>query len=263
MTQTARNGPKTLSEDRSVTFLIYGASKSGKSTLSVTSPAPRLYMDVEAASRFLPIRKVSWNPAKEEPPVDDGTWDTAVVPTKNWDTVQKAYQWLASGKHPFKSFIVDSISELQQRYIEGISGRSQLQLQQWGDAFREVAGLIRDIRDLSVHPTKPLECVVLTAMARNRDGMWSPFVQGQLQDVMPYFLDLTGYLYVELESEGVGSDMLTEKRKLLTRRTSQFEAGQRLGGAIPPVVNNPNLTEMIDMVFPLLGGKSEKEEVTE
>lgn len=215
----------------------------------MTSPAPRLYMDVEAASRFLPIRKISWNPAKEAPPENDGSWDTAVVSTKNWDTVQKAYQWLASGKHPFQSFIVDSISELQQRYIEGISGRSQLQLQQWGDAFREVAGLIRDIRDLTVHPTHPIECVVLTAMARNRDGVWSPFVQGQLQDVMPYFLDLTGYLYVELEAEG---DDLVEKRRLLTRRTSQFEAGQRLGGAIPPIVDNPNLSDMIDMVFPLL-----------
>ena len=237
-----------MTEDRSVSFLIYGASKSGKSTLSVSAPAPRLYMDVEAAARFLPIKRVAWNPAKEEPPEYDGTWDTAVVPTKNWDTVQKAYQWLASGKHPFNSFIIDSISELQQRYIEGISGRSQLQLQQWGDAFREVAGLIRDIRDLTVHPTKPVECVVLTAMARNRDGLWSPFVQGQLQDVMPYFLDLTGYLYVELEP-GEG-DMLVEKRRLLTRRTTQFEAGQRLGGAIPPIVESPNLAEMIETVFP-------------
>jgi len=240
-----------MSEDRSISFLIYGASKSGKSTLAVTSPAPRLYMDVEAAARFLPINRIAWNPAKEEPPVDDGTWDTAVVPTKNWDTVQKAYQWLASGRHPFNSFIVDSISELQQRYIEGISGRSQLQLQQWGDAFREVAGLIRDIRDLTVHPTKPVQCIVLTAMARNRDGMWSPFVQGQLQDVMPYFLDLTGYLYVELESDP-GSDLLVEKRRLLTRRTTQFEAGQRLGGAIPPIVNDPHLEEMIETVFPTM-----------
>jgi AAA domain len=237
-----------MTEDRSISFLIYGASKSGKSTLAVSSPAPRLYMDVEAAARFLPIKRVAWNPAKEEPPEYDGTWDTAVVPTKNWDTVMKAYQWLASGKHPFNSFIIDSISELQQRYIEGISGRSQLQLQQWGDAFREVAGLIRDIRDLTVHPTKPVQCVVLTAMARNRDGLWSPFVQGQLQDVMPYFLDLTGYLYVELEP-GEG-DMLVEKRRLLTRRTTQFEAGQRLGGAIPPIVESPNLEEMIETVFP-------------
>jgi hypothetical protein len=237
-----------MSEDRSVSFLIYGASKSGKSTLSVTSPAPRLYMDVEAASRFLPIKRIDWNPAKSAPPEADGSWDTCVVPTRSWDTVQKAYQWLASGKHPFNSFIIDSISELQQRYIEGISGRSQLQLQQWGDAFREVAGLIRDIRDLTVHPTKPLECVVLTSMAKNRDGMWGPFVQGQLQDVMPYFLDLTGYLYVEMEQEG---DELVEKRRLLTRRTSQFEAGQRLGGKIPPVVDDPNLEALIEKVFPL------------
>lgn len=249
-------------EDRSVSFLIYGASKSGKSTLSVSSPAPRLYLDVEAAARFLPIKRVEWNPAKEAPPEDDGTWDTAVVPTKSFETVQKAYQWLASGKHPFKSFIIDSISELQQRYIEGISGRSQLQLQQWGDAFREVAGLIRDIRDLTVHPTKPIECIVLTSMARNQDGVWSPFVQGQLKDVMPYFLDLTGYLYVELETDS-DTSMIVERRKLLTRRTHQFEAGQRLGGAIPPVVESPNLSELIDLVFPPKAGGEVKGEASE
>jgi hypothetical protein len=233
-------------EDRSLSILVYGASKTGKSTLSVTAPAPRLYMDVEAASRFLPIKKVDWDPSREEPPVFDGSWDTAVVRTKDWETVQKAYQWLASGKHPFVSFIIDSISELQQRYIEGIAGREQMKLQQWGTAFREVAGLVRDIRDLTVHPTKPLEAIVMTAMAKQRDGMWRPFAQGQLQDVIPYFLDITGYLYIE--SEGFGTTT-TEKRMLLTRRTMQFEAGERVGGKIPPVLEDPNIAAMLEMIF--------------
>ena len=237
-----------LSSDRSLSLLIHGASKSGKSTLSVTAPTPRLYLDVEAASRFLPITRVPWNPAKEKPPTPDGTWDTAVVTTHDWTTVEKVYQWLRSGQHDFASLIIDSISELQQRYIEEVAGRVQLTQAQWGDLFRSVSGLVRDIRDLTVHPTKPLECVVMTAMTRQLDGVWRPWVQGQLQTVLPYLLDVTGYLWAEQTTDEISGE-ITESRRLLTRRTSTFEGGERVGGRIPPVVESPDVTDLINMVF--------------
>ncbi len=235
-------------------------TKAGKSTLSITAPAPRLYMDVESASRFLPINAIKWDPTKEKPPVHDGTWDTAVVTTQNWDTVQKAYQWMASGQHPFRSFIIDSISELQQRVLEEIAGREQLKLQDWGNVFRRVTGLLRDLRDLTAHPTKPLECIVLTAMAKQVEGTWTPFMQGQTQTVLPYLMDCTAYLFTEMETDMDG--VVTEQRKLLTRRTAQFEAGQRVGGAIEPVEVNPNLSEIINRVFPPAIGEDDGKEMT-
>lgn len=234
--------------DRSLSVLIHGASKSGKSTLSVTGPAPRLLCDVEAASRFLPIRAVRWDPAKEAPPEPDGTWDTAVVATRDWATVERVYQWLNSGKHPFKSFIIDSISELQSRYIESVAGRKQLTQAQWGDAYRAVGGLVRDIRDLTMHPTKPLECVVLTAMTKQMDGKFRPWCQGQLQSVLPYLMDSVVYLYVDHEANELTGERV-EVRKLLTRPTDEFEAGERVGGAWPMVIDHPNLTTMIEAIF--------------
>ena len=65
--------------NRSLSMLIYGPSKAGKTTLAVTAPYPRLYLDVESAARFLPIIPKLWDPVREEPPVADGTWDTCVV----------------------------------------------------------------------------------------------------------------------------------------------------------------------------------------
>lgn len=238
-----------MSNDRAMTVLVHGLSKAGKSTFSVTSPAPRLYMDVEAASRFLPIRRVYWNPMESGPPEYDGTWDTCVVPTTDWDVVLQAYKWLASGQHPFKSFIIDSISELQQRFLQKITGRSQATQQQWGDAFREVGGLIRDIRDLTLVPDTKLEAVVLTAMTKHVDGMWRPWVQGQLLSVMPYLLDVVGYLYTEQVPVSELSVETVEIRRLLTRRTGEYEAGERVGGRLPIVVDNPNVVEMLDAVF--------------
>lgn len=234
--------------DRSLSALIHGASKAGKSTLSVTSPAPRVYCDVESASRFLPIKAVKWDPASERPPEADGTWDTAVVATRDWSTIEKVYQWLNSGQHPFKSLIIDSISELQNRYIEQVAGRNQLTQQQWGSAYREVGGLIRDIRDLTMHPTKPLECIVLTAMTRKIDDKFRPWCQGQLQAVLPYLMDTVGYLYLDTETDPLSGEV-TEVRRLLTRATSDFEAGERVGGAWPSIIDNPNINTMINDIF--------------
>lgn len=233
--------------DHSLTVLIHGASKVGKSTLSVTAPAPRLYLDVESASRFLDIKRKHWDPYKEAPPEPDGTWDTCVVQTRDWGVVERVYQWLSSGKHPFKSLIIDSISELQGRFLEKEAGRGQITQQQWGNAYRSVGGLVRDIRDLTMHPTNPIECVVMTAMTKNVDGKWKPYVQGQLQAVLPYLLDAVVYLWVDNEQDLSGTSI--EVRKILTRPTSEFEAGERVGGAWPAVINDPNLKKMKDMIF--------------
>lgn len=237
-----------MTDDRSLSILIHGGSKVGKSTLAATSPPPRLLCDVESASRFLPIKKIKWDPAKEPPPEYDGTWDTCVVETRDWATVEKVYQWLMSGKHPFKSFIIDSISELQNRYIESVAGRKQLTQPQWGDAYRAVGGLVRDIRDLTMHPTKPLECIAMTAMTRQVDGKFSPWCQGQLQTVLPYLLDSVVYLYIDQEIHEIDGSR-TEVRRILTRSTPEYEAGERVGGAWPVVITEPNLSDMISMIF--------------
>jgi hypothetical protein len=234
--------------ERSLSVLIHGASKAGKSTLSVTSPPPRLLCDVESASRFLPIKRVYWDPATEKPPKPDGTWDTCVVPTRDWGTVEKVYQWLASGQHEFNSFIIDSISELQNRYIESVAGRRQLTQQQWGEAYRAVGGLVRDIRDLTMHPTKPLECVVMTAMTRQLNDKFRPWCQGQLQSILPYLVDSLVYIYVDQEIDELTGER-TEVRRLLTRATPEFEAGERVGGAWPVVITDPNLSTMISDIF--------------
>jgi hypothetical protein len=233
--------------ERSLTVLIHGASKAGKSTLAVTAPAPRLLCDVESASRFLPIERVFWDPA-DPPPKYDGTWDTCVVPTRDWSTVEKVYQWLASGKHEFSSFIIDSISELQNRYIESVAGRRQLTQAQWGDAYRAVGGLVRDIRDLTMHPTKPMECIVMTAMTRQIDEKFRPWCQGQLQAVLPYLMDSVVYIYVDQEVDELSGER-TEVRRVLTRPTSEYEAGERVGGAWPIVITDPNIDTMISMIF--------------
>lgn len=233
--------------DRALSMLIHANAKQGKSSLSVTAPAPRVYCDVESAARFLEaqgrIKPIKWDP-NDPPPEYNGTWDTAVVATRDFETVEKVYEWLNSGKHPFKSLIIDSISELQFRVIDNRTGRKQPTMQQWGGVYRDVGGFIRDIRDLTMHPIKPLEAVVIVAMTRMIDGKYVPWCQGQLQTVLPFLLDATAYLYVDDDPETA-----QPVRMLLTQPTNEYEAGNRIGNTWPMVIREPNISDMIDAVF--------------
>jgi hypothetical protein len=217
-------------------MLVHGPSKAGKSMLGASTPAPRVLFDVESAARFLPLRAVTWDPI-DPPPEPSKSWDTAVVPIRRWTDATKTLEWLTTGNHPFRSATVDSISELQARYVEHVAGRQQVKIQQWGEALREVGWFVRDLRDLTMHPHHPLEAVVLTAMSRDDNkGVTRPHLQGQLQHVIPYLMDVTAYIQVSEDDEG------NEERFLLTRRRNNIEAGQRVGGKIPPLLKLPDVS---------------------
>lgn len=242
----------TTDVQRSLTLMVYGESKVGKSTFAVTAPYPRLMLDVEGGHRFLPIVAKYWDPMTEEPPVADGTWDTTVVQVRDYDTVLKAFQWLQSGKHQFKSLIIDSISELQVKCMDNIAGTEQMKMQQWGELLRHMGALLRDLRDLTMHPTQPLEAVVLTAMARKgQDGVFRPYLQGQLATQAPYFYDVLGAITIE---EFPNEDPLQpphKARRMYVERTGQYEAGERVQGRLGAIVEQPNLSaeRMLDMIF--------------
>jgi hypothetical protein len=238
--------------DRSLTIMVYGESKVGKSSFAVTAPYPRLMLDVEGGHRFLPINIKYWDPLTEEPPLADGTWDTVVVKVNDYDVVIKAFQWLQSGKHQFKSLIIDSISELQVKCMDNIAGTEQMKMQQWGELLRHMGALLRDLRDLTMHPTQPLEAVVLTAMARKgQDGVYRPYLQGQLAIQAPYFYDILGAITVETEPNPDPMQPPFKVRRMYVERTPEWEAGERVQGRLGKVVQQGDLgvERMLDMVF--------------
>jgi hypothetical protein len=238
--------------DRSLTIMVYGESKVGKSSFAVTAPYPRLMLDVEGGHRFLPINIKYWDPLTEEPPLADGTWDTVVVKVNDYDVVMKAFQWLQSGKHQFKSLIIDSISELQVKCMDNIAGTEQMKMQQWGELLRHMGALLRDLRDLTMHPTQPLEAVILTAMARKgQDGVYRPYLQGQLAIQAPYFYDILGAITVETEPNPDPLQPPYKVRKMYVERTPEYEAGERVQGRLGKVVHQQDLgvERMLDMVF--------------
>lgn len=229
--------------DDGISMIVYGPSKGGKSTLGDTMPAPRLVLDAEMGSRFTPSKKIKWDPIREKPPEPDGSWETALVPVHSFAAVQKAYEWLNSGKHPFRSVGMDSISEVQQRMVDSIVGTNPMQLQDWGTLLRQASDLVRKFRDLTTNPVKPLDVVLFIAMAHQRqDGTWHPHVQGQLKTTLPYYTDLLAYLAPVPQEDG------TVVRRLLLGPTPGYETGERVGGRLGRFIDNPNITDMLNQI---------------
>lgn len=235
---------------RSLSLLVHGETKVGKSTLAITAPYPRLMLDVEGGNRFLPILRKVWDP-KDPPPVADGTWDTCVVYTRDYDTMNRVYQWLLTGRHQFRSVIIDSISELQIKALESISGRGQVKTDQWGELLRSFTGLMRDMRDLTMHPTNPLEAIVLTAMTREFDGKYHPYLQGQSAVQVPYLFDVCGYLSVEEWAHPDPTQPPYTVRRMYVGKTPRFETGERVQGRLGDVVEQGelNIETMLDKIF--------------
>lgn len=224
-------------------MLVHGESKVGKSWFGATTPAPRLILDAEGGQRWTPGGKTYWDPIYP-PPEPDGTWDTCIVTVRQYDDIGRVYQWLATGQHQFKSVTIDSISEIQKRAKDQIGGMYALNQQQWGELLTHMERLIRDFRDLTMHPTHPLEAVILIAFTREgAGGKFRPYVQGQLAVTMPYFIDIIGYLYTQPLEDG------TVVRRLLVQPHPQFEAGERVGGKLGAVVDDPNVEQMIERVY--------------
>lgn len=230
--------------------IVHGGSKAGKSTLLNTSHAPRLLIDAEMAYRFLPGEKVFWDPKTEAPPRHDGTWETCVVVVREYADMAKAYEWLNSGDHDFRSLNIDSISEVQSRCRDKMNSSGQMNQQLWGDLLYEMDKLVRGFRDLTEHEKNPLETVFLSAMTQMKDGKYRPYVQGQLQVKLPYFLDVIGYLYVaNVADPNDPTKPATAQRQMLVNPHDMFEAGERVQGKLPNPVVFPTIPGMLEQVF--------------
>lgn len=239
-----------------ISILIHGASKAGKSTLTSTAPSPLLVIDAEGSWKFIrtagfntniPLRKTVWNP-DQPPPRHDGTWDVCYVSVTGWDTMRKIFAWLTQAPHDFVSIILDSITELQRRLKQNISGDGLVKgYDGWGMMLVQMDGLIRGFRDLTIAPG-PVRCVVFVAETREENGKWRPYMQGQISVSLPYWVDICGYVYQSLLPDADGN--LTKKSvTLYIGSHPQFESGERIQGMLPDSIVNPNISAMMDTVY--------------
>ncbi len=228
-----------------LTMLLHGESGVGKSTTADTVPSPRLILDAEGRAKYTPSGpKIMWDPRVSGPPAANG-WRTCIVPVVDFETVGLVYAWLASGQHPFRSVVVDSLMEMQKRAIDNIAGVEQMKTQDWGEVLRKLETQVRSMRDLTIVEANPVEVVVFIVGSTIDDtGKTRPLLQGQLKNTVPYYLDVVGYQYTEVD---VVSGALS--RKLLTQPTPGFVAKDGTG-VLPAIMDIPDSRQ----VDPTTGG---------
>jgi hypothetical protein len=184
---------------------------------------------------------IHWDPVKEDPP-ESGDWETCHVAVRDFVDVQKTFDWLLTGRHPFKSVVLDSLTEIQKRCRDSISGTESPSEREWGLLLIRMEHLTRSFRDLVFHPTNPLDAVIILALIQDRNGKRKPAVQGALGTSLPGYMDLVGYLFVEITEEG------TEQRRMLISPRDGFEAKDRthtLSQHYGPSITRPDVEEML------------------
>lgn len=224
-----------------LSIVVHGESGVGKSWFGDTAPAPRLILDAEGGSRFTPSHKTVWDPMASEPPA--GT-DTTVVYIRDFAQMSQVYAWLNSGQHDYNSVVLDSITELQKRCKDNLVGTSSMRIQDWGDLLTEMETLVRNVRDMWMHPVKPIPVsVLITTTKLDERGTYRPHVQGSLNLSMPYFVDVVGYLYTQQNAEIQGL-----RRHLLVQNVPGFIAKDRTDRLGHEVID-PDISKMLVQIY--------------
>lgn len=226
-----------------LSVLIHGGPGTGKSTLSESAPGPRIVLDSEGGGEWRDGKVITWsNMASLPDGIDAGS--TVLVPIITAATLDKVFQWLHSGKHPFRSAIMDSLSEVQKRVADSVPPNSKGETD-WITIQRVMGKIIRDFKDLKVNPIRPLDCVVfITGTQENKAGIQVPSLSGKLAEESPHYVDLTGYTTLAWDEEikdmtqwlqivPMGAVMAKDRTKVLSR-------------TFGPSIKNPNLVDLIN-----------------
>lgn len=213
--------------DKKIVMMVHSDAGVGKSRLLDTAPGPRLILDVEMGTDWTPSPKVPWDPAGPLPTaMPDGspiTTDTSVVVVvRDFNTMLQVYDWLSIGNHYFESVCIDSLTEVQKRCKDAIGGTGQFSENMWGQLLVQMEVLIRNMRDLKKHPTKPVN-LFISAISAFKDERWRADVQGALIRNLPGFNDVMAYMYASPAEDGSGR----VERKLLIQPYGKWDAKDR------------------------------------
>lgn len=229
---------KASTQQAYVKGLIYGEPGAGKTYLACTAPKPLVLLtepSVSSPTMLAVLRDLG---------VDPDVWEILDL-----DDLEQAFSFLIGGKHKYETVVIDSLTDLYRRMMQAIIESSIARrpsrdpdVPEQGDWFKvqeRIRHVARSFRDLPMH-------VIFTALVMDirNDVRRVPLVQPKsLAQELPAYCNLVGYLAVQ-ELEG------KYHRRLLVTPTDIYVA-KNPGGSLPPIVDNPNLTNIFKAVASL------------
>lgn len=237
---------KALSETPMyVKALIYGDPGTGKTYLACTAPNPLLILSEWAVARTTLER------LRRDRGIDPPT-----IFVHSWSDFMEAYKYAAGNVAKYDTIVVDGLTDLNDRVIEeilasavakprtsGVHDPDQLEIGDWGKVGNRTLYAVRLFRDLPCN-------VVMTALAQeSKNELFTvPLIAPKgAQKKLPAHFNMVGYLVAE-QKPGKPST-----RKLHVDITHTFQA-KNPGGALPPVIENPDLSVLFPQVVEFLKG---------
>lgn len=249
----------------SLSILLHGQPGHGKTTTAMSAPGPVLYIDGENSAEHLNIRRdgevsypdlVIWkNPAASVPTVEEG--EVCVMPFSDISTVRELFKVLERGEHPFRSIIVDSLTEINdcvkaeirsekaQEYGYDSSKAFGMEFADWNRTAGVLTDLMRSARDGS---KGQVECVAVITHSGPEMSIDSIAIDGkQAKKKMMAIFDVIGACYKDRDDEGeVAVNMAIQpvKEGLLAKCRPELLAARYPQGGI----RNPDLTELVNVL---------------
>jgi hypothetical protein len=230
---------RTVDEQVSnVNMIIFGDSGVGKTRLCgsaclVPEMSPVLFLDIEGGVSSLKYLYP----------------DCKVIRILSFAQLQQVYDALFEGPHPFKTVIVDSLTETQKFGMYGIMERAKIKdperdpdlpgIGEWGKNTEQIRRFVRAFRDL------PNVNTIFTALRmddRNKLGVTTtlPSLSGKLAREVSALVDEVLYMYVK----NLGGSY---ERLILAQKTEEIVAKDRSDN-LPAVLQAPTMQMLYDYI---------------
>jgi len=235
---------------RYLNILIHSPGGHGKTSFIATAcddprTSPILVLDYEggAALRF----------AKKDPKT------YTIRKVRNVKDLNDMYEYLATGKHPYKSVSLDSLTELQKlglwEFVYGTTPDKTFkgnvievkgaEIQHWGKSLNQMSMMMRYFRDLPMH-------TFFTALTQNlKDEVTGKItttvaLPGKQADEIPGIPDIVGYLGIAKTKDN------PNQRVMLFQPDGKIVAKDRTD-ALGIMMEEPTVTKMLDAIWNMYG----------
>lgn len=224
---------KLVEKDPGIKMIVYGSPGVGKTYFSSSAPKA-LFVDVEGGT--LSIKNAGR--------------DIDVVKVNKFSQIFEIHKALLEGGHGYQSVIIDSLTELQKKSMDGIIDEAYrkdpskrdpdvAELRDWGKNTAQLRRAVRYFRDLPMN-------VIFTALAKEskdeKTGEISigPDLTPKLQNDVAGYLDIIGHMSTK-EKDG---ELL---RQMLVQPTGKFMAKDR-SGRLGKILESPDFARILKRI---------------